>query len=153
MIGSILLPVRATFRAVAETVVPETSSLGPDAWNELERTVEQMLASRPVATQRQLVTFLRVIEFLPMLRHLRRFTRLAPVERVTVLTRLQDSPHLLLRRGFWGLRTLIFMGYYTRADVQVALGYRPHANGWSARRTTGEMRAAAAREPWPNDVT
>ena len=34
-----------------------------------------------------------------------------------------------------------------RDDVQGALGYRPHAEGWNARRTTAEMRAAAA-EPF-----
>jgi len=143
MSGSILLPVRATFRAVAVTVVPEASSLGPDAWTEVERVVEQSLASRPVTMQRQLVTFLRVIEYLPLLRYLRRFTRLSPEHRLQVLAGLQNSGQLLFRRGFWGLRTLIYLGYYTRDDVQSALGYRAHRDGWSARRTTGEVRAVA----------
>ncbi|MBK6485745.1 MAG: hypothetical protein IPF98_02510 [Gemmatimonadetes bacterium] len=42
---------------------------------------------------------------------------------------------------------MVLLGYYTRDDVQGALGYRPHAEGWNARRTTAEMRAAAA-EPF-----
>ena len=146
MSGSILLPVRATFRAVAVTVVPEASSLGPDAWAELERVVEQSLASRPATMQRQLVTFLRVIEYMPLLRYLRRFTRLSPEHRLQVLAGLQNSGQLLFRRGFWGLRTLIYLGYYTRDDVQGALGYRAHRNGWSARRITGEMHAVASGE-------
>lgn len=147
MSGTVLAPVQATFRAVAETVVPETASLGPDGWRELRDVVESALAARPEALRRQLVTFLRLIEYLPLLRHLRRFSRLAPAARTALLARVETSRFLLVRRGFWGLRTLVLLGYYTRDDVQGALGYRAHADGWSARRTTAEMRAAAA-EPF-----
>ena len=147
MSESVLAPVQATFRAVAETVVPEATSLSADRWRELQQVVESALASRPDAMRRQLVTLLRLIEYLPIPRHFRRFSRLAPVARVTVLRTLEWSRYSLLRRGFWGLRTLIFMGYYTRDDVQGALGYRAHVDGWSARRTTAEMRAAAS-EPF-----
>jgi hypothetical protein len=147
MSGSVLAPVQATFRAVAQTVVPEAASLGPEQWRELHAVVEGALATRPEVMQRQLVTFLRLIEYLPIPRHFRRFSRLAPGARAAILARLESSPRLAFRRGIWGLRTLVFMGYYTRDDVQGALGYRPHADGWSARRTTAEMRAAEA-EPF-----
>lgn len=135
MSDTLLAPVQATFRAVAVTVVPEAASLGPEAWRDLEALVEQALASRPEATRRQLVTFLRLVELLPLARHLTRFSRLTPERRTAVLQGLQSSRHLLLRRGVWGVRTLVFMGYYTRPDVQQALGYRASAAGWSARRS------------------
>lgn len=147
---SVLAPVRATFRAVAETVVRETASLGPEGWRELEAAVESALAARPEAMRRQLVTFLRVIEYLPVLRRFRPFSRLSLDDRYQVLHDVEMSKRLLFRRGMWGLRTLVFLGYYTRDDVQGALGYRAHPNGWSARRTTGEMRAAAA-EPFGDE--
>lgn len=150
MSDSVLAPVRATFRAVAETVVRETASLGPEGWRELEAAVEGALAARPESVRRQLVTFLRVIEYLPLLRRLRTFSRLPLDARFEVLHDFEMSPRLLFRRGMWGLRTLVFLGYYTRDDVQGALGYRAHPNGWSARRTTGEMRAAAA-EPFGDE--
>ena len=51
-----------------------------------------------------------------------------------MLETLQDAPVLLLRRGIWGLRTLAFMGYYTRPDAQRAIGYRADPRGWEARR-------------------
>jgi hypothetical protein len=146
MTGSVLQPVQSTFRAVAETVVEEATSLRPEEWRELQAVVEEALARRPERVRRQLVTFLRVIEYLPLWRHLRRFSRLDVRTRASVLAKLQNSPRLAIRRGFWGLRTLVFLGYYTRDEVQAAIGYRPHANGWSARRTSGEMRAAAAAE-------
>lgn len=136
MNGPVLEPVRTTFRAVAETVVPEMTSLTPETWREVEAVVETMLAARPEAMRRQLVAFLRVMELLPLLRHFRRFSHLAPAQRASVLHGLETSRHLLVRRGFWGVRTLVFMGYYTREDVQKALGYRAHADGWSARRAS-----------------
>lgn len=151
MNGTVLAPVQATFRAVAETVVPEAASLGPESWQEVQDVVESALAARPEALRRQLVTFLRLIEYLPLFRHLRRFSRLSPPDRAALLARLESSRYLLLRRGFWGLRTLVMLGYYTRDDVQGALGYRAHADGWSARRTTAEMHAAAA-EPFGEEV-
>ena len=143
---SVLQPVQSTFRAVAETVVVETASLRPQEWHELQDVVEEALAARPERMRRQLVLFLRVVEYLPLVRYLRRFSRLDPARRTAILTSLQNSPRLVVRRGFWGLRTLVFLAYYSRDDVQAALGYRPHANGWSARRSTGEMRAAVASD-------
>jgi len=147
MSGSVLAPVRTTFRAVAETVVRESASLEPEGWRELEVAVEGALATRPEEMQRQLVTFLRVIEYLPLLKRFTRFSRLSIEGRTQILQEFESSGRLLFRRGMWGLRTLVFLGYYTRDDVQGALGYRAHADGWSARRTTAEMRAAAA-EPF-----
>ena len=146
MTAAILHPVRATFRAVAMTVVPETTSLGPDAWLELESVVQRAIGSRPVALQRQLVSFLRLIEWLPVARFGSRFSRLDQDRRVQVLTKLQNAPLLRIRRGFWGLRTLVHMGYYTRSDVQAALGYRADPRGWSARRTREELRRATRTE-------
>ena len=41
---------------------------------------------------------------------------------------------LAVRRGFWGLRTLVFMGYYARPEAAAAIGYRADVRGWEARR-------------------
>lgn len=134
MSESLLAPVQATFRAVAETVVPETASLGPEEWREVCAVVERALAARPEQTRGQLVSFLRLVEYLPLVRLRGRFSRLGANERREELERLERSATLRVRRGVWGVRTLVFMGYYTRPDVQAALGYRASAEGWSARR-------------------
>jgi hypothetical protein len=143
MTASILHPVLATFRTVAVTVVPEAASLSPEGWLELEGVVHRAIASRPAALQRQLVRFLRLVEWLPVARFGSRFSRLGADDRVRVLTKLQNAPLPAVRRGLWGLRTLVFMGYYTRPDVQAAIGYRADRRGWSARRETGEQQAGA----------
>jgi hypothetical protein len=131
----VLEPHRDTFRAFAETVVPEMSQLDPAAWDDVERTVEHALAHRPPAMRRQLGLLLRAIDTLPRLRHGRRFAALDGARRERLIDALQRSPVKLIRRGIWGLRTLVLMGYYTRAATMSAIGYGAHARGWDAPRT------------------
>src|ERR1041385_3594590 len=95
------------FRAVATCVVPEASRLDAAQWDEMEA-----IAARPRALQRQLAVFLILLEWLPLLRHGRRLSQLDLARRTSFLDRLQRAPFLLLRRGFWGVRTLILIGYY-----------------------------------------
>ena len=125
---------RDTFRAIAVTVVPDASALDEAGWNDLDALVEKTLVRRPPAMRRQLVLFVRAIEHLPRLRWGRPFTELSPDERTRFLSRLEHAPLLLLRRGFWGLRTLVFLGYYARPEAAAAIGYRANARGWEARR-------------------
>ena len=125
----LLAPVRATFRAVAATVVPATASLDDAGWARLESIVEQALAERPARMQRQLIVFIRAIDALALARHGRRLRALPLDRRVRLLERLQDAPLLLLRRGFWGLRTLIYMGWYAQRGTADRIGYRGGIHG------------------------
>lgn len=127
-------PVRESFRAVAVTVVPEAAALRATEWDEVEQIVERGLASRPASIRRQLRLFVRILEILPVFRFGRTFRRLDPDRRTRFLLAIQDSPVLLLRRGFWGVRTLVYMGYYARPAAREELGYRASAAGWEARR-------------------
>lgn len=124
-----LAPVRAVFRAVARTVVPRAGRLDAAGWAELESVVEGALGDRPPAMRRQLRLLLRAVEWLPVLRWGRRFTRLPPDRRRRVLEAFQDAPLLLARRGFWGLRTLVFMGYYGREAAREEIGYDARLRG------------------------
>lgn len=129
-----LASVQQVFRAVGETVVPEATGLSATDWAAVEAIVEQTLAPRPPKLVRQLVTLLRLIQWLPLFRYGRPFTALDPVRRTRVFAALQDAPLLLLRRGAWGLRTLVLMGYYTRPGAAREIGYRGDSRGWEARR-------------------
>lgn len=143
--------VRDVFRAVARTVVPECSRMEADEWHELEAVVEDALRDRPPAMRRQLRLLLRAVQWLPLLRWGRRFTSLDARRRHRVLEALQDAPLLLLRRGFWGLRTLVFMGYYARPSVRSEIGYRARLRGRRDRtepvsgRGAGELTDATPR--------
>ena len=138
---AVLAPVRAPFRAIAATIVPEAARLDESGWAALEAVIEAQLAARPAALRRQLATFIRLVDAMPLARWGRRFRALDEPRRTRVLEAIQDAPVLLLRRGFWGLRTLVFMGYYTRPETAAVIGYRAHLRGWLAR------RPAAARQP------
>lgn len=130
----VLEAVRGTFRAVTETVVPEARALPPGEWQALEAIVEDALAERPAPLCRQLRLLVRMIELVPVLRYGRGFTALDPARRTAVLRLLQGAPLVLLRRGFWGLRTLALMGYYARPAAAADIGYRADPRGWEARR-------------------
>lgn len=126
-------PVRDTFRAIAATVVPESQRLPDAEWTVLEQIVERALSERPPRMQRQVLLFVRLLEWLPATRYGRRFTALDPARRTAFLAALADSPLLLVRRGVWGIRTLVFMGYYARPAAGAEIGYRASPRGWLAR--------------------
>ena len=126
------------FRASAVAIVPEAARLRPEGWQELEGIVQAALDERPAFVARRLRMLLRLLDVLALVRYRRRFSALDPILRARLLASLQDSPLALLRRGFWGLKTLVLMGYYGRADAGNEIGYRADLRGWPARRPAAE---------------
>lgn len=127
-------PVRDRFRTLATTIVPAASTLDENGWNEVERLIDRGLASRPASIARQLRVLVRALDVIPLLRFGRRFRDLDDARRTRFLRAIENAPLLILRRGFWGLRTLVFMGYYGRAEAVAAIGYRATTAGWKRRR-------------------
>lgn len=130
--GNALSSVRPVLRALVRTVVPEAEALDNKAWREVERLVEAAMRDRSPRLQRQLLLFLRLIQWLPLVHYGRPFTWLKPAERAHFLSYLQDHRIERLRVGFWGLRTLILLGYYGRPEAVKAIGYAADARGWEA---------------------
>lgn len=125
---------RPTLRAIAETILPGAAAFDQPVWDALDRIVSTAIRERPERMRRQLALFIAAIEWLPLFRYGKPFTRLDPARRHQFLAALQDSSFLLVRRGFWGLRTLILMGYYTQSRAAADIGYRADPRGWSIRR-------------------
>ena len=125
---------QAPFRALAVTMVPDAATLDESGWQTMDAAISEALSRRSPAMRRQLALFVRILDTLPLLRWGRRFHALGASRRARFLDAMQYSPISLLRRGVWGLRTLVFLGYYARLDVQSTLGYRASARGWGARR-------------------
>ena len=130
----VLKPVRGSFRAMATAIVPEAERLDGPAWDELEGIVENALSARPESLRRQLRLLIRALDLLPLLRYGKTFRSLDPIRRTRFLHRVENAPLLALRRGFWGLRTLVFLGYYGREEARASIGYRADPRGWEARR-------------------
>lgn len=122
-----------SFRAVAETVVPEVRQLDESQWRDFANIVEHALAQRPAAMRRQLSIFLQLINVMSLLTRGRTLPHLIPAMRAEFLQTIESSRLLLIRRGFWGLRTLILMGFYARPAAMPLIGYRAHVRGWENR--------------------
>ena len=142
-----LAPVRRTFRSVVEAVVPEAVELDAAGWSEVEGIVEDALRTRARSLRVQLRLLLRLVRWLPLRRWGRPFPSLSLDARRRFLALLQDAPLLLLRRGFWGVRTLAFMGFYGRRDVHLELGYDARLRG---RRDREEPVPGAGRGELPD---
>jgi hypothetical protein len=124
---------RATLRALATAFVPEIGQASPNQWATLEETLEHAIAQRPAAVQRQLAAFLKLLGVTARFRFGRSLTRTPAPDLSRFLEQLARSPIPMIRRGVWGLRTLVMMGWYTQPDVAAAIGYHASPAGWSAR--------------------
>jgi hypothetical protein len=124
---------RDPFRAAAMAFVPALTTAEPETWQALENTVGDALAARPAGIVRRLGLFLRILDVLAFVRTGRTLRRARPDRIARLLHRLERSPVLLIRRGIWGLRTLVFMGYYTQPAIMRSIGYRAEPAGWAAR--------------------
>lgn len=123
---------RPAIRALALAIVPETAGLDERGWESFERHFEAGVPDRP-AVVRQIRAFLSLLGFLARLRFGQALPALGPAETARLLDGLAVSRILLLRRGVWGVRTLVFLGYYGDESRAAALGYRASPAGWSAR--------------------
>ena len=132
--GSALAPCRGPLRAIASVVLPHPDALDALGWVRAQAIMEGALAPRPPAIKRQIRLFLRAVNLLPVLTTGRTLTALPLEGRRAFLQRLQRSRVLLLRRGLWGVRTLLFMGYYGQDAVRDGIGYRANPGGWEARK-------------------
>jgi len=121
------------FRTLVLCVVPAAERLDDEGWKATQRIVGTALAQRPRAVRRQIALFLRLISVLAFLRHGRGFTGLPREKAHRFLRGLERSPLLIVRRGFWGVRTLALMGYYARPEARGALGYGATGGGWRDR--------------------
>jgi hypothetical protein len=134
-VATFLTPsLRPQFRALAASFVPETAAAAPAEWAALEATVERALAARPASLRRRLALFIRILDLFARLRLGRGLAALDGARRAAFLERVAASPLPLLRRGVWGLRTLVMLGWYTQPSVTRAIGYRAEPAGWDARR-------------------
>src|SRR5262245_26081412 len=129
-----LSQLRRPFRALATVFIPETGAADESAWLRLEAIVSDALAMRPRAMRRQVLLFIRILDALALARHRRTLAALDQATRTRFIEGIATSRPLLLRRGVWGLRTLVQMGWYTQPEVQRALGYRASPAGWEAPR-------------------
>ena len=113
------------FRTVARRVVPEVADLDDRGLAHFAAIVDRALGDRPREVRKKFATFLGVLRWAPVLRYGAPFDRLSGARQDAVLRWFEDAPIGLLRQGLWGLKSVVFMGYYGRAEVWEEIGYAP----------------------------
>ncbi len=115
--------------SVGERIAPGLRGLDAAGRRRVAAIVERAVAARPPRVRRQLSAFLHLLRWLPAARYGRPFDRLRGAQQDAVLRWFHDSPLAPFRHGFWGVKTLIFMGYYGRPEAAAEIGYRPARAG------------------------
>jgi len=114
---------------LAETITPETASLDADGRSRMVDIVDEALMDREENVRRQFASFLTLIRVAPFLRYGRTFDGLDPAKKNAVLRWFENGPIGLFRQGFWGLKVLVFMGYYGQPEHWSEVGYAPEFDG------------------------
>ncbi len=120
---------RMVFEEVARRVVPDVTGLGEADRQRFLEIVDNALMERPITVRRQLLLLLGVIRWLPLMRWGHWFEGLSEDRQDAMLRFFQDGPIGPLREGFWGLKALVFMGYYGREAAWEEVGYDPDVEG------------------------
>ncbi|HEX2676911.1 MAG TPA: gluconate 2-dehydrogenase subunit 3 family protein [Polyangiales bacterium] len=114
----------AVFRAAAGCIVPsEPGSPGADTEAALT-LADAAIADRPARDRRLLGVFLHALQWLPVPRFGRSFTKLSREQQARVLAFLESTTVVpKLRQGFFGLKTFALLGYYGSETTFAELHY------------------------------
>ena len=110
---------------LATRLVPEAASLDPRRRRRIRLIMRRMLRRRSGGERFQVRLFLWVIRWLPAPVFFRPFERVPTGVQNWLLRRLESAPLKLVRAGFWGFKTLIFLGYYGQKQTAAAIHYTP----------------------------
>lgn len=117
---------KAEFLCVlAGRIVPETTDLDAAGQDRFLGIVDEALGGREPSVRRQFATFLGVLRWAPLPRYGVPFDRLSAEKQDAVLRWFEDCPVGLLRSGTWGLKAMVFMGYYGQPETNRLVGYHP----------------------------
>ena len=87
--------------------------------------IRLMLLRRSGMERFQVRLFLFVLRWLPAPVFFRPFERIPNSAQTWILLRFENAPIKLFRAGFWGLKTLIYMGYYGQLEIATKVKYEP----------------------------
>jgi hypothetical protein len=110
---------------LAARIVPESAGAPPQVTDPLLAAVDEELRPRPRLQQLEFKLLLFAIRWMTVPFTLHRFEHLPGERQDRWLRFLENAPLTLLRVGIWGLKTLVFLGYYTQDGVQQRIVYVP----------------------------
>ena len=116
-------------RVLAARIVPETADLDTVGMSRFIGLIDEALLERPPSVRRQFGIYLGLLRWAPLARFGGPFEKLSADRQDAVLRWFESCPVGLLRAGFWGLKVLIFMGYYGQPETNAVVGYAPQRDG------------------------
>ena len=116
-------------QVLAARIVPETTELDAAGLSRFFGIIDEALQDRPALVRRQFATFLGVLRWAPLARYGSPLDKLRAERQDAVLRWFEDCPVSLLRKGFWGLKAMVFMGYYGQPETNELVGYGPEFDG------------------------
>jgi hypothetical protein len=116
-------------KVLAARIVPEIAQLDSAGLGRFFGIIDHALLARPAAVRRQFASFLGLLRWAPVLRHGAPLEKLRADRQDAVLRWFEDCPVSLFRAGFWGLKAMVFMGYYGQPETNEVVGYTPDFNG------------------------
>jgi len=116
-------------QVLAARIVPETTELDAAGLSRFFGIIDEALQGRPASVRRQFTTFLGLLRWAPVARYGSPLEKLRAERQYAVLRLFEDCPVGLFRKGFWGLKAMVFMGYYGQPETNELVGYAPDFDG------------------------
>ena len=114
---------------LAGRIVPEATELDSSGQARFFGIIDEALLDRDPSVRRQFGTFLAVLRWAPLARYGGPLEKLSLERQDAVLRWFEDCPVGILRKGFWGLKAMVFMGYYGQPETNALVGYAPERDG------------------------
>ena len=115
------------FLAIQGCAVPRSRTFSPAQREEGLRIVNQLLAQQPAGVRRKLFALFVLIELLAWVTGGTGFPDLDGARQARVLALLFDARTPLLRKGFWGLNTLVKLSVFGQPAVYPDIRYQREA--------------------------
>ena len=112
-----------TFLAVANQILPADEHSPSGGTMQTAAVVDWALERVPVPLRKKILLFFLVIEIFGFFFGGRGFSKNSSSKQEWQLKWLESNKIRLFRMGFFGIKTYVEMGYYTREDIWKAINY------------------------------
>ena len=112
-----------TFSSVADRIIPEDENSPGGGSMQTAAVVDWYMKRIPENIRKQILLFLDVIQFTGIFFGGKRFSNNNIQDQERQLKWMENNKVRLFRMGFFGIKTFIEMGYYTREDIWKTINY------------------------------
>ena len=111
------------FQALQHCLIPRSQKFNDVQKQDSIKLVNDFVGKMPAATQRKLSLFFKVINLISVATGSHLFQNLSSEKRTKVMHLFFDSPVGLLRKGFWGVSTLVKLSVFGQPSLYTDIGY------------------------------